>query len=83
MWLVGMVVNFAVAGQPVFYYFSTIGGVLLSLGLLAAMTAIKLVGMAVMMVVAGGVTLLAGWLSNEYAPSNLDVDYYNHHTFHS
>ena len=34
MWLVGMVVNFAVAGQPIFYYFSTTGGVLLSLGLL-------------------------------------------------
>ena len=65
MWLVGMVVNFAITEQPTLYYFSTTGGVLLSLGLMAAMVAIKLVGMAVMMVVAGGITLISGWITNE------------------
>ena len=65
MWLVGMVINFAIVEQPTLYYFSTIGGVLLSLGLMAAMVAIKLVGMAVMMVVAGGITLISGWITNE------------------
>ena len=65
MWLVGMVINFAIVEQPTLYYFSTTGGVLLSLGLVAAMVAIKLIGMAVMMVVAGGITLISGWIINE------------------
>lgn len=64
MWLVGMVTNFAM-GQPELYYLSAAGGVLLSVGLMAALVAIKLVGMAVMLVVAGGVTLIANWLMNE------------------
>lgn len=65
MWLVGMIVNFIATQQPTVHLMSMIGGVLLSIGLICAMIAVKMVGMAVMLVVAGGVTLLSGWLTNE------------------
>ena len=65
MWLVGMVVNFAVAGQPIFYYFSTTGGILLSLGLLLVLPVINKFGIAVPGVIISTTILIANWIINQ------------------
>ena len=65
MWLVGMVVNFAVAGQPIFYYFSTTGGVLLSLGLLLVLPVISQFGIAVSGAIISTTILFATWITNQ------------------
>ena len=65
MWLVGMVVNFAITGQPIFYYFSTTGGILLSLGLLLILPVIGQFGIAISGAIISITILIANWLLNQ------------------
>ena len=65
MWLVGMVVNFAVAGQPTLYYFTTSGGILLSAGLLLMLPVVSQFGLAISGAIISTSFLLGGWIVNQ------------------